>query len=226
MSPIVEELRWLGGQLGTTRDLDVFLEETLPPVIKAWPNHAGLARIREGIALRRNAANAASCAALRSARYQRLLLDVGAWLVTMSRQAADSTDGSQTIKLVEFARAELSRHRKQLIRRAEHLLELSPEERHRVRISGKRLRYAAEFFSPLFAAKRSKPYIEELANLQNILGVLNDAATTKMILSQVADENNGEALAIMQAWVLGVSQGHLAHLPQAHRRFLRQQTFW
>ena len=226
MTPIVEELRWLGGQLGTTRDLDVFLEETLPPVIATWPNHAGLARIREGIALRRNAANAASCAALRSARYQRLLLDIGAWLVAMSRQTADSTDGNRTIRLVEFARAALTRHRKQLIRRAEHLLELSPEERHRVRISGKRLRYAAEFFSPLFAAKRSKPYIQELANLQNILGVLNDAATTKTILSQVADENNSEALAIMQAWVLGVAQGHLAHLPQAHSRFLRQQTFW
>ena len=62
MLPIVEELRWLGGQLGTTRDLDVFLEETLPPVIAAWPNHAGLARLREGIAVRRDAANAASCA--------------------------------------------------------------------------------------------------------------------------------------------------------------------
>ena len=223
---IVEELRWLGGQLGTTRDLDVFLEETLPPVLAVWPSHAGLTQIRERIAVQRDTANAASCAALRSARYQRLLLDIGAWLVSLSRQATDSIDTSQSMSLVEFARAALKRHRKQLIRRAEHLMELSADERHRVRISGKRLRYAAEFFSPLFATKRCKPYIQELANLQNILGVLNDAATTKTVLSQAADETNGEALAIMQAWVLGVAQGHLAHLPQAHNRFLRQQTFW
>ena len=120
----------------------------------------------------------------------------------------------------------MKHHRKQLIRRAQHLLELSPEERHRVRIIGKRLRYAAEFFSSLFPAKRSKPYIQELANLQGILGVLNDAATTRTILSQVLDENGNEALAIMQAWVLGEGHGHLAHLPQAHNRFLRQPTFW
>ncbi len=226
MNAIVDELRWLGGQLGTTRDFDVFLEETLPPVAAAWPGHPGLAQIRDQVAVRRDATMAASRAAVRSARYQRLLIDLGAWLVTMSRQITAPTEASQTIGLREFARAELKRHRKQLIRRANHLLELSPEERHRVRISGKRLRYAAEFFSPLFAAKRSKPYIHELANLQAILGVLNDAATTKTILLQAADEKSTEGLAIVHAWLLGVSHGHLAHLPRAYDLFLQQQTFW
>ena len=226
IAAIVEELRWLGGQLGTTRDLDVFLEETLPQVIAAWPSHSGLAQIRDRIAVQRAAANAASRAAIRSTRYQRMLLDIGASLVAMSYQASDARDAVEAIKLSDFARAALKHHRKQLIRRAQHLLELSPEERHRVRIIGKRLRYAAEFFSSLFPAKRSKPYIQELANLQGILGVLNDAATTRTILSQVLDENGNEALAIMQAWVLGEGHGHLAHLPQAHNRFLRQPTFW
>ena len=226
MAWIVEELSWLGGQLGKTRDLDVFLEETLPPVTAAWPTHAGLAQIRERISQRRDAASDASRAAVQSIRYQRMQLEIGAWLVELSRQEHDAMNAAETIKLTDFARDALKRHRKQLIRRADHLLELSAEERHRVRISGKRLRYAAEFFSPLFPAKRSKPYIEELANLQAILGVLNDAATTKTILSQAADENNGEALAIIQAWVLGAGHGHLAHLPQAHNRFLLQQTFW
>ena len=226
MNAIDAEFRWLGEQLGATRDYDVFLEETLPPVTAAWPGHSGLTQVRDQVAARRDAAMAASRAAVQSTRYQRLLLDIGAWLVAMSRQATDTSSASEIIKLPDFACAALKRHRKQLIRRGNHLMELSPEERHRVRISGKRLRYAAEFFSPLFLAKRSKPYIQELANLQSILGVLNDAATTKTILSQVADEKNDAALAIVQAWVLGMSHGHLAHLPQAHNRFLQQQIFW
>ncbi len=226
MAAIVAELRWLGGQLGTTRDLDVFLEETLPPVTAAWPTHAGLAQIRERISQRREAASIASRYAVQSIRYQRLQLDLGAWLMELLRQQSDVVDETKAIKLTDFARDALKRHRKQLIRRAEDLLELSAEERHRVRISGKRLRYAAEFFSPLFPAKRSKPYIQELANLQAILGVLNDTATTEAILSQAADEKNGEAMAIVQAWVLGAGHGHLAHLPQAHNRFLLQRTFW
>ena len=223
---IVEELRWLGGQLGTTRDLDVFLEETVPPVMAAYPNQAGLTQIRERISALRNEANKCSCTALQSSRYQRLLLDIGAWLVSMSRLSSEIPGNDGVMMLPEFARSALKRHRKQLMRRADQLLELNAEERHRVRISGKRLRYAAEFFSPLFPAKRSKPYIQELANLQTILGALNDTTTTKTILSHVTDATAAEALAIMQAWVTGVGHGYLAHLPQAHERFLKQQTFW
>jgi triphosphatase len=226
MNVIVEELRWLGTQLGTTRDFDVFLEETLPSVIAAWPQYQGLTQVRDDIAARRDVALAASRAAVQSVRYQRLLLDIGAWLVALSQPVTAVTNGSDRAKLSEFANDALKRHRKQLIRRAHHLMELSAEERHRVRISGKRLRYAAEFFSPLFPAKRSKLYIQELANLQTILGVLNDAATTKTILSLMATEKNNEALAIVQTWVSGVTHGHLAHLPLAHNRFLEQQKFW
>ena len=226
MSAIVDDLRWLGTQLGTTRDFDVFLEETLPPMTAVWPQHQGLMQIRDRVATRRDVAMAASRAAVQSVRYQRLLLDIGAWLVAMADLVTEPVDASDAVKLLEFANAALKRHRKQLIRRAHHLMELSAEERHRVRISGKRLRYTAEFFSPLFPTKRSKPYIQELANLQTILGVLNDAATTKTILAQVADEKNNAALAMVQAWVLGVTHGHLAHLRQAHHRFLQQQKFW
>ncbi len=225
MNAIIDELRWLGTQLGTTRDFDVFLEETLPPVIAAWPQHPGLTQVRDDIVARRDVASAASRAAVQSVRYQRLLLDIGAWLIALSHPVSDTANGG-SVKLAEFANNALKRHRKQLIRRAHHLMELSAEERHRVRISGKRLRYAAEFFSPLFPAKRSKPYIQELANLQTILGVLNDAATTKSILSLLANEKGKDAQAIVQTWVSGVTHGHLAHLPQAHARFLEQQKFW
>lgn len=218
---IVDELRWLGGQLGGTRDLDVFLEETLPPIFSAWPNRDDLAALSAKAFEQRAMAAAMSKAAIQSARYQRLLLDLGAWLIAIAK-----TSDGESIKLVAFARDALKRHRKQLIRRAEHLLELSAEERHRVRISGKRLRYAAEFFAPLFPAKKSKPYIQELAHLQSILGVLNDVATTKTILARIADETNGATVELIQAWVLGAAQGHMAHLAQAHERFLRQQTFW
>jgi triphosphatase len=223
MSVLGEELRWLGGALGTTRDLDVFLDETLPPVLAAWPDRPGLLRLRETIVAQREVAMATSRAAIRSARYQRLLLDIGAWLVAMTRPTLQP---HTVIGLAEFAREVLKRQRKQLIQRAHRLLQLSAEERHRVRISGKRLRYAAEFLTSLFPEKRCRAYIDELANLQSILGVLNDAATTKTLLSQVTDDTNRDDLAILQAWGSGVCQGHLTHLPQAYDRFLQQPTFW
>ena len=217
------ELRWLGAELGATRDWDVFLEESIAPLLTALPDHAGLGNIQERLRARRDAVATTSAAAIQTLRYQHLLLDLGAWLTELSH---DSDAANESAKLIDFARDALKRQRKQLIRRAANLLELTPEERHRVRISSKRLRYAAEFFSPLFSAKLSKRYIQELANLQAILGSLNDTATSAALVDQIADEQDGEAVALIRAWSSGVASGHRAHLDQAHERFLKQSIFW
>lgn len=66
-------------------------------------------------------------------------------------------------------------------RRGRHLDDLDPEERHRVRIAAKKLRYGAEFFAPLFpgkkAGKRHGAFGKALSDLQDHLGALNDIAT-------------------------------------------------
>ena len=48
--------------------------------------------------------------------------------------------------------------------------------RHRVRVAAKKLRYAAEFFAPLFRHAGAKAYVDALSKLQGTLGHLNDMA--------------------------------------------------
>lgn len=222
--PIAAELQWLGRQLGATRDLDVFLGELLPLPMAQWPEHPGLLYLKASFTAQRDEAMAASRAALQSTRYQRFLVDIGAWLTTLARDDTQEVAEATPSDLQNFACVTLQRLHKQLRRHAERLVELSPEERHGVRVRGKRLRYAAEFFAPLFPEKRSKSYIRELAKLQSVLGALNDSATTQSVMAQQIE--HAEASAIISAWVMGESRAYLTQLTDVYNRFLAQEKFW
>ena len=68
------------------------------------------------------------------------------------------------------------------------MAKLDDEHRHEVRKKAKKLRYAAEFFGSLFDGKKQQRrygrYIEGLEDLQDVLGALNDLASTGTILAQ------------------------------------------
>ncbi len=78
LDPVVAEVKWLAEILGTARNWDVFVTETLPP-LAAWfardaSAAAGLRRLRARAAARRRAARSDARAAVASPRFQRLLL--------------------------------------------------------------------------------------------------------------------------------------------------------
>src|SRR5207244_2816775 len=75
---------------------------------------------------------------------------------------------------------------RQLRKRSKRLRQLAPADRHRARIAAKKLRYAAEFFAPLYREARAARYIDALARLQGALGKLNDLATADRLLDDLA----------------------------------------
>jgi CHAD domain-containing protein len=79
----------------------------------------------------------------------------------------------------------LDRRHKLLRKRGRNLTQLSMAERHAVRIAAKKLRYAAEFFSELYAHNQAQVYLNALAGLQDGLGALNDVATTRRLLASL-----------------------------------------
>ena len=66
---------------------------------------------------------------------------------------------------------------------------LSAPRRHRVRILAKRLRYALDLFAVVLPKTATERYIEALAELQDVLGHLNDAAVAKAVLPQLSKSN-------------------------------------
>jgi inorganic triphosphatase YgiF len=168
------EMKWLSDVLGGARDLDVLqIESTLP---RARDVSGGRALV-EIVAEKRHAAHQKLLEAVRSQRFYVFLVDLvrwiedGKWLKIRSKQG----DGS----MARFARRTIARRRKRLLEKADHLMKLPPDARHKVRIDAKKLRYMSEFLQPLAKSKQQqrehRSFVEQLEKMQTSLGTLHDA---------------------------------------------------
>lgn len=98
---------------------------------------------------------------------------------------------------------------------------------HRLRIRAKKLRYAAEFFRPLFARRDSKRFIAALSQLQDCLGALNDADVGSQLVRDVVGQPGSDpTAAAIIAWFAGRQQSQLDHLGDAWKAFDDIRPFW
>jgi triphosphatase len=107
---------------------------------------------------------------------------------------------------------------------------MHPEERHQSRIAAKKLRYAAEFFSSLYPVGKSRAFVRTLANLQDVLGVLNDITVTENLLRHLIgnrpDRTLDEALHIFTGWNACNAMHSLENMDKAWRSFAAEKPFW
>ena len=228
---VIDETKWLAGALGTARDWDVFAEQTLPPLAAEVAHDpavaAGLQRLRRRVAVRRKAARTAVQDVVRSRRFQRLLLTLGALIATPRFGAPEATDGGATgARAREFAAHLIARRHHKIRARAASLAEGTAEERHAVRIAAKKLRYAAEFFAPLFAAKRTRVYLKRLGALQDALGQFNDAATATRLAAELAGAHNAATVGAVGGWVAAHAAALRPELDRTWQRFAEAKPFW
>lgn len=223
---IRDEIRWLAEALGKARDLDVFITQTLPPILHQLPEHPGLMQLSKKARTACQIAHEEVRIALTSQRYQRLLLSLGAWLEALPEQA----DHLQAPQTGAIAQAVLSKRYRQLRKHGKRLDKMLPEERHATRIAAKKLRYATEFFSGLYPETRSHAFFSALTRLQDILGELNDITETENILRSLWGDRPGHLLEESLHIVAGWNACHATHLSQslelAWRRFVRIKTCW
>lgn len=182
-----DELAWLGGELGAARDADVLADSTLAKVAAACPLDTELQRLAQSASAMAQEKRLLAAAAVGSTRYSRLMLGLVGWLQA-SRWQESRDDSARRVLVEPLERHQakiLARCHQKLIERGKRLEHGTPEERHRVRIAAKKLRYATEFFQSLHAAGRVKHYVKSLTALQDALGWLNDAAVADRLLREV-----------------------------------------
>ncbi|MBI3283490.1 MAG: CHAD domain-containing protein [Burkholderiales bacterium] len=224
------ELDWLTATLGQARDWDVLNESILPVLGAAAPDAcAALAcALQEMLA----AQHAAVCAAVGSLRYARLMrglqrcLQARCWRAGMKASQRRRLNASA----LKFAQRMLARYRGRLRRRGKCWRKANPAARHLLRIAVKKLRYAYEFFLPLYGAKKTSKragkkrarYLAALSALQDELGRLNDAAVAGRLLAEL---QGGRASPAGCASVLrGYLAARLAHADKPVRK--RWRKFW
>jgi len=228
IAPLVAELRWLGTILGPARDCDVFAIETLPEVAAQFRGQRGMARLRARATRRRHLLSGNAREAIATPRFQRLLLALGAFFTSLGRSAGGASVPSTAR---DWIGPVLQQRHDKLMRRARHVDRVSAADRHRARVAAKKLRYAAEFFAPLFSAKQSRDYVSALCKLQSILGNLNDLEIARKLLDDLAPADDPAAGAahssgIVRGWLAACVAPELKRLRVAQRTFAKCTPFW
>jgi CHAD domain-containing protein len=234
-APLREELRWIAGELGRARDLDVFFEDQLAPLRRHLPEDPALKRLQDEAAHMRAESYARLRASLESPRYAELVLRLGHWLAGRAWRQQPTSPASAQLFLParDAARRLLARRYKRLRRRGRGLHAMSVDEKHVLRIEAKKLRYAAEFLRGLFPRSRSGRLIRATSDLQDMLGHLNDVSTARTLLGEVLERLDGEAspalvraAGFVEGWISHEAEGQLAGLADGWRALRRQKPFW
>ena len=228
------ELRWIEGQLGPARDLDVFMADVLRPLRKRYPHDRGVSRVCRNFEHRRALLYAQAGESLQSERFRHLELKVARWIETgpwvTSRNSP--TPRWRDRSVTQLAAKALARWRKKLKKSGHHLARLNRTELHKLRIRAKKLRYAIEFFSDAFPgkkrAKRRRETLSALVALQDSLGALNDVA--KRAALYPLTRTDGPVKAFAAHLTPAAQRPCIAQLLQqaesAFQRFCAVEPFW
>lgn len=220
---LAEELRWLMSALGPARDWDVFLEDTLPPVLARFPDHPGLLELRRQALNRRAACRQTAREAVGCQRYTRLVLTFGAWLADAWWDETGKGKGALAGPVTALARDLLSERQRRLLKRGRGLAKLDGGQRHRLRIAAKKMRYSLEFFAALYPRKAAEDGLKRLTALQDRLGALNDAVVTQALLAELAAN---EARGLVGGWVACRAAQELGGLAKAWDGYKGIKAFW
>ena len=218
------EVKALWDTLAEVRDWDVFATETWP-AITGERELADRSGIESAIVRARSAARQKLEAALAAPRLHQALL---AMLWSLEHQRAEAR-AQKRHGARPLARKVLKKRQKRVCGH-DAVLALSPEQRHRLRIDAKKLRYATEFFADLFAARDTRRFTARLADLQTDLGELNDLAMAPARLDAVlAGISDASARAVRDLWT-GHERSRMAALRRnagrTWKRFEKAPAFW
>ena len=207
----VEEIRWLNGFLGPTRDWDVFVEEGLAPLWAHFPRKRGLILFQAKAERLRQQHRRTLCQILAEPRAQQLLEGLHHWLEHRTwREALDVAQGAALEQpVLDFATPLLERSHQQVMKQGERFESLTAEQRHALRIRIKELRYALDFFASLYPTPAVKAYATALADLQGSLGILNDIAVAHRLLDEAGLKPISAARQVIDGWY-----GHRLHHQQ------------
>jgi len=177
---LLEDIAWLGQELGAARDWDVMLTSTLARVQASPGGQHGLMELQALAFAAARTKRREAAQALLSSRYTHLMLTLGSWML----QAAPTLHGSAA----KFSRDSMQQLHKKLLKRANRMDDDDAASMHHTRIAAKQARYALEFFHSLYRVKDARVYLKALAATQEELGRHNDLVVADRLLRDLAQQ--------------------------------------
>ncbi|MCW5590750.1 MAG: CYTH and CHAD domain-containing protein [Burkholderiales bacterium] len=213
-----EDLRWAAGLLGRCRDWDVFVSETLPPLVAAHGDAAAgkvlLARARA----RQREARRAAREAIVSPRYGLAMIRLARWVSA----PAEPPEGVEPLE--DFASRRLRKGAKRVSQGATAFPTLDAPARHRLRILVKRQRYAVEFLGSLFKARPARRHVRALSRVQDALGLANDCANALAHVRELSPPP--EFLEFARGWFAAREAAGVEAAARAIAQASGERRFW
>jgi inorganic triphosphatase YgiF len=233
-----EELRWLQQQLGPARDWDVFLSDTLLPLETRLVEEEGLETLRATALQIREDAYSRARQVVTSRRYTSLLLRLQLHLADEGwfKAAGPGVPDPLNAPVRDLAAAVFEKRAKSLKKLGKKHDSLTELQLHQLRIDGKKMRYAVEFFKSLYSKSATKDYRASLVGIQDSLGALNDAVVGHRLLEELeAEMKRDERIApetithisgLLLGWHAARITDHLADLGAVWKRHEALKPFW
>jgi CHAD domain-containing protein len=195
-TPPIAPLRLLLGELGKLRNLEVALNETLPPIAQAYiAGDAHRARAWQALVQALTQATHQQRQAVRTtlqqASTQHSLQATTQWLKDLpisKKQAGANTKITGTLR--HWARDRMTHLHQKMA--AQQKLAMDTEGQHRARILAKRIRYTVEALNPLLPLRNTQHWYAQARELQACIGTARDI-TLAIELVEILDPGGGPA---------------------------------
>lgn len=210
--------RSLANAFGPARDLDVFADELLPRLDARFVEHESFIALRLALRHARGEAWDDALAEILSPAFGAFLNDVAAVAETLPH---DET------RIGKFSGPALDALYSQVRRRGKRAHRVYDSRTHKLRIALKKLRYAAEFFAPLYPKKRTANYIQTMKLLLDELGRANDAHGVVELVRRLGDAPElNFAKGVVAGWYVAREKRLGAKALKRWHRFKRLKPFW
>ncbi len=223
------ELKALAALLGAARDWDVFLMGAGAAVHKAFPADKPVSGLLAAAGRKRAAAYQALGTYLASDAWYRLGLTLAVlptarpWLEAIDEPMAAAMEA----QAAAFAAAALRRRYRRVVAAGVDFDTLSADGLHDVRKAAKQLRYASEFFVPLFGSKQVRRFVDKLVDLQEALGAVNDGAVAAEKMADLAGgDGRAFAIGVVRGYIAASSAPEAANAARSWRKFTHVSPFW
>ena len=235
LNALNEALRICAAALGAARDWDVFLDGIGARLAADVPGDKRVAALLRAATRRRHTQYAALHAYLDGPAFRTLSVALAAfaalrpWAVRPPTQVSATPPNQVSAPptpaptpIEAFAAAALTKRARSVRKAARGLEHLPLPALHSLRKKCKKLRYAADFFAPLFPARPTRRYTKRLAALQEALGTLNDGASVPGLMAQLTRVDGGLA----EGYAAARSAPAHDSIARAWQRFRKAERFW
>ncbi len=226
LTPLSDGLRVTATRLGAARDWDVFLGDTADRIGAAFPDDGRFRALFATARRRRQSAYVELRAHLASAAFRELQIGLACASVLRPWEREPTPDPRLQQDAAPFAAAALAHQVKRVRHAGRDLAALPLPALHELRKDCKRLRYAAEFFLPLFPDKPGRHFVKRLSALQEELGMLNDGATAAGLMAHLGRAERSHAAGLVEGFVAAGAAASRARVGHAWKRFRKAEPFW